>query len=85
MYCYRRHGHNEGDEPAFTQPSLYDEINTHPTVATLFRKRLVASNVLTENRAEELDREFESTLEASLAEVRRWEQQPASARKKPVQ
>ena len=81
MYCYRRHGHNEGDEPAFTQPSLYAEIDTHPTVATLFRKRLVASNVLTDTRAEELEKEFEAKLETKLAEVRKAEQQPKEKRK----
>ncbi len=73
MYCYRRLGHNEGDEPVFTQPSLYAEIGTHPSVATLFRKRLVESGVLTDKDAEALDKEFDARLEAALSHVKRDE------------
>ncbi len=73
MYCYRRLGHNEGDEPVFTQPSLYAEIGTHPSVSTLFRKRLVESGVLTEKDAEALEAEFKEKLEAALSQVKRAE------------
>ena len=41
MYCYRRYGHNEGDEPSFTQPDLYAKIAQQPSVATLYREQLV--------------------------------------------
>ena len=75
MYCYRRHGHNEADEPAFTQPDLYTEISTHPSVATLFRKRMVESGVLTDQDAENLEQEFESKLEEALVAVKAAEQQ----------
>src|SRR5438067_1549448 len=42
MYCYRRYGHNEGDEPAFTQPNLYAKIDRHPSVAQLYKRELLA-------------------------------------------
>ena len=46
MYCYRRHGHNEADEPAFTQPTLYQKIKDHPTVCDIYSRKLVESGVL---------------------------------------
>ena len=51
---YRRHGHNEGDEPAYTQPLMYERIKNHPTVREVYAKQLVAAGVLTQ---EEADRE----------------------------
>ena len=42
MWCYRRFGHNEGDEPGFTQPQMYDAIRTHPFVSKLYADRLIA-------------------------------------------
>ncbi len=47
MFCYRRHGHNEGDDPSYTQPILYRKIKEHPSVATLYGERLVREGVLT--------------------------------------
>src|SRR6185295_13278028 len=46
LVCYRRHGHNETDEPAFTQPVMYKEIAAHPTVRHLYESRLVADGVI---------------------------------------
>jgi len=46
MYCYRRHGHNEGDDPSYTQPILYRKIKEHPSVAKLYGDRLVREGVL---------------------------------------
>jgi 2-oxoglutarate dehydrogenase E1 component len=42
MFCYRRFGHNEGDEPAFTQPMMYKQDRAHPTTLEIYAKRLVA-------------------------------------------
>jgi 2-oxoglutarate decarboxylase len=46
MICYRRHGHNEGDDPAYTQPILYRKINEHPSVAVQYGERLVKDSVV---------------------------------------
>jgi 2-oxoglutarate dehydrogenase E1 component len=46
MWCYRRFGHNEGDEPSFTQPLMYKVIKTHPGVGTLYAQRLVQEGVI---------------------------------------
>ena len=43
MWCYRRHGHNETDEPAFTQPLLYTQIAKHPSVTALYERELLES------------------------------------------
>jgi 2-oxoglutarate dehydrogenase complex dehydrogenase (E1) component-like enzyme len=47
MICYRRFGHNEGDEPAFTQPIMYKKIRSHPTTLTIYADKLVKEGVLT--------------------------------------
>src|SRR6202012_3667786 len=52
MFCYRRHGHNEGDDPSYTQPILYRKIRNHPSVAVQYSERLVREGVLT---SEEVD------------------------------
>ena len=48
IFCYRRHGHNEGDEPGFTQPIMYRPIAQHPTTRQIYAQRLVAEGVLSE-------------------------------------
>ncbi len=67
MFCYRRYGHNEGDEPAFTQPIMYKKIRSHPTTLTLYSEKLVKEGVLSEADIDQrkadyradLDKEFE--------------------------
>jgi len=75
MYCYRRYGHNEADEPLFTQPALYAEISSHPSVAILFRDRLIETGVLTSDDAASLETEFECRLEITLQAVKEAEEQ----------
>jgi 2-oxoglutarate dehydrogenase E1 component len=70
MYCYRRYGHNETDEPSFTQPKLYKKINAHLAVTKLFKDRMLQSGVLTAEEAEALEKEFRNRLETALGEVR---------------
>ncbi len=70
MYCYRRHGHNETEEPSFTQPSLYASISKHPPTSKIFAKALIEAGTLTEAEADALDTEYEKLLETSLEEVR---------------
>src|SRR5712671_6715566 len=69
MYCYRRYGHNETDEPSFTQPKLYKTIHSHPAVTKIFKERMLQSGVLTTEEAEALENEFRNRLESALTEV----------------
>jgi len=66
MFCYRRYGHNEGDDPSFTQPQMYKIIKTHPTTRELYQQRLVAEGVLTDDDAETMAREFDDYLDAEF-------------------
>jgi 2-oxoglutarate dehydrogenase E1 component len=63
MYCYRRHGHNEGDEPAFTQPLMYKRIREHPPVRELYTARLIEEGVITAEQADELVARWGKRLE----------------------
>lgn len=74
MYCYRRHGHNEGDEPAFTQPNLYKIIENKKSVATLFRDALIEEGTLSQSEADTLLKEFETALDSNQKEVKEAEE-----------
>ncbi|HEX5242170.1 MAG TPA: 2-oxoglutarate dehydrogenase E1 component [Tepidisphaeraceae bacterium] len=54
LWCYRRHGHNEQDEPAFTQPLMYQQIARHETTRALYSKRLIERGIVTEEQLEEM-------------------------------
>ena len=73
MLCYRRHGHNEGDEPAFTQPLLYKKIADHPTTATIYGERLVEEGVITDDEAKAMQQRWQDELKANYDEMRRKE------------
>jgi 2-oxoglutarate dehydrogenase E1 component len=66
MWCYRRFGHNEGDEPSFTQPLMYDAIRQHPPVSELYGKRLVAEGVVDQAWIDEHTRQFVTHLEGEF-------------------
>lgn len=63
---YRRYGHNEGDEPSFTQPLMYQKIASHPTVRQLWVKKLLERGVIKEGLAEELVRKHMDTIQAAF-------------------
>ncbi|HEX5452960.1 MAG TPA: 2-oxoglutarate dehydrogenase E1 component [Stellaceae bacterium] len=67
LFCYRRHGHNEGDEPAFTQPLMYRTIARHPTTRALYAERLIAEKVISAAEAEALATGFTADLETQFA------------------
>jgi len=63
MYCYRRQGHNEADEPAFTQPIMYDAIDRHATTRAIYAGRLAAEGLLTEEEADGIVEDFRAKLD----------------------
>ena len=64
MFCYRRFGHNEGDEPAFTQPLMYKAIRAHPSTLEIYAKKLIAEDVVTEGEVEKMKADWRARLEA---------------------
>ena len=66
MFCYRRFGHNEGDEPAFTQPLMYKAIGAHKTVRTIYAEQLMAEGIVTAEEAVAQDKDFQSYLEGEF-------------------
>ncbi|WP_293944312.1 2-oxoglutarate dehydrogenase E1 component, partial [Sphingomonas sp.] len=66
MWCYRRFGHNEGDEPSFTQPLMYAAIKTHPPISEIYAKRLVAEGVIDQAWLDEKTKQFVTLLEGEF-------------------
>jgi len=70
LVCYRRHGHNEGDEPSFTQPRLYSKIRKRPSVRKLYSDRLVATGVITQSDATDIEDRLNRTLREALETIK---------------
>src|SRR5688572_3003465 len=66
---YRRHGHNEGDEPAYTQPRMYDKISKHPTVRRIWSDRMIEQGVTTAAASSEIDKKVSAALRAVQSEI----------------
>lgn len=64
MVCYRRHGHNEADEPSGTQPLMYKKIKEHPPVRVIYAERLVKAGVMTQEEADKLPETYRTKLDA---------------------
>ncbi len=71
MYCYRKYGHNEGDEPRYTQPQMYALIDKKPTVREVYVARLVAAGHVSREEADTIAQERRATLERALEEARK--------------
>jgi 2-oxoglutarate dehydrogenase E1 component len=70
LVCYRRHGHNEADEPAATQPTMYRIIRQHPTARRLYADQLIAAGVLTEAEAEAMFEQYRNGLDEGRPQAR---------------
>ncbi|MFT5468594.1 MAG: 2-oxoglutarate dehydrogenase E1 component [Verrucomicrobiales bacterium] len=73
IVCYRRHGHNEGDEPAFTQPKMYRSIRAHATAAKLFEQQLLDDGILTEQEIAALYQIHEARMDLELDQLKQHE------------
>ena len=84
MYCYRKHGHNETDEPSFTQPLMYKIIAAKPQVSALYTQQLVNENSLTVAQGDEIKAEYSGALDENLATAKAREAKKAEKRKSDV-
>jgi 2-oxoglutarate dehydrogenase E1 component len=84
MVCYRRRGHNEGDEPSFTQPLMYKLIDSKRSTRNLYTEALIGRGDISGEQADELAREYQAQLEAVFAEVHNIEPEVDPNFKAPV-
>ena len=73
MFCYRRHGHNEADEPSFTQPLMYRRIAEHPTVVDIYARRLIREGLVTEEEVRAIQRRFHARLRREFEAAGTWQ------------
>ena len=69
LICYRRYGHNEGDEPYFTQPKMYEQIRQRPSLHRIYGDSLVEEKVVDKSRLEKIEQQVTDRLEAAYEEV----------------
>ena len=72
MFCYRRFGHNEGDEPSFTQPLMYKKIKTHPTTLKIYSEKLVNEKLFSEEQVGKEINNFKTYLEKEFIESKNY-------------
>ena len=71
LLCYRKYGHNEGDEPRFTQPQLYKAISKHPNPREIYAEKLMKEGVATQSMVKEMQDEFKAMLEVDFDESKK--------------
>ncbi len=70
ILCFRKYGHNEGDEPRFTQPLLYKAIARHPNSRDIYATSLIEQNIYTKEEIERIEKDYDEILEAKLVKSR---------------
>ncbi|MFO8085429.1 MAG: 2-oxoglutarate dehydrogenase E1 component [Desulfobacterales bacterium] len=70
LVCYRRYGHNEGDEPYFTQPQMYDRIKERPPLHQIYAEKLKNEKIMTDDRLSDMEKEITESLETSFDNAR---------------
>ncbi len=73
LLCYRKYGHNEGDEPRFTQPKLYDAISKHRNPREIYKEKLIEEGILESGMIKELEQEFKALLQERFEEAKEIE------------
>ena len=73
LLCYRKYGHNEGDEPRFTQPMLYKAISKHPNAREIYNQKLISDGIVGANIAKEMEQEFKQLLQDRFDESKEIE------------
>jgi 2-oxoglutarate dehydrogenase E1 component len=73
LLCYRKYGHNEGDEPRFTQPMLYKAISKHPNPREIYNQKLISEGVVGANIVKEMEQEFKELLQDRFDESKEIE------------
>jgi 2-oxoglutarate dehydrogenase E1 component len=73
LLCYRKYGHNEGDEPRFTQPLLYKIIEKHPNPFQIYAEKLISENTVDQELVTKIEKRFNQTLDKNLEESKKKE------------
>jgi multifunctional 2-oxoglutarate metabolism enzyme len=71
LFGYRRHGHNEGDEPGFTQPLLYEKIKSHPSVKQIYKETLLKKDIVTAEEVKNIEDEINNELTRAFDSIKR--------------
>ena len=74
MVCYRRYGHNEGDEPSFTQPLMYKKIRSHPTTLEIYGRKLISQGLISQNDFDEGKNKFKDFLNSEFKNAKSYKQ-----------
>ncbi len=72
IICYRRFGHNEGDEPSFTQPLMYKKIKQHPTVVGVYGEKLIREKTISKEEFESMKKEFKNLLDEQFKNAKNY-------------
>src|SRR5207245_340082 len=76
LFCFRRYGHNEADEPSFTEPLLYKKIEQHPPLPSIYGRKLVEEGVVPEAEVERMLGQRTRELEADFTRARAQQERP---------